>query len=204
MQWKWTQSLSSINSAFLSLATVAKIDDTTFYVLMAEINVQFDNACRHLLVPDNQAPSWYGERVALKNKAAARARALDLASTNTSPETTSDGLKKTRSRAKTTNYMSSAMKEGPKTTNNVFKPTDVAPTSIKAVPEATSDGLKPTRRTVLKKMQRIREAIGDWVLPNDDDGFSSGWTTSTRSHKYGVTYSASEVTGISNSVYMVP
>jgi tetratricopeptide (TPR) repeat protein len=197
MQGKWTQSLSSINSAFLSLATVAKIDGTTFHVLMAEINDQFDNASRHLLVADNQSPSWYEESVGLRN-AAARARALHLASTNTSPETASNGLKKT------TNYMSSAMKGKPKTTNNVFKPTNVAPTSIKAEPEATSDGLKTARRTVLKKMQRIREAIGDWVLPNDDDGFSSGWTTSTRSHKYGVTYSASEVTGVSNSVYMVP
>jgi tetratricopeptide (TPR) repeat protein len=275
MQEKWTQSLSSINSAFLSLATVAKIDGTTFHVLMAEINGQFDNACRHLLVADNQEPSWYGESVALK-KAADRAHALHSTSTNASPEATSDRLKKASSRAisdrpKATDYMSSAMKGGPKTTNNVFKPTDVTPTSIKAGPEATggslfwngmdraeflylnypadrrppgfgspqqtsasfrhaqhlfyeprpvipphesdmstgstvstSNGLKTARRTVLKKMQRIREAIGDWVLPNDDDGFSSGWTTSTRSHKYGVTYSASEVTGISNSAYMVP
>jgi tetratricopeptide (TPR) repeat protein len=198
MQEKWIQSLSSINSAFLSLATVAKIDGTTLHVLlMAEINGQFDNACHHLLVADKPTPSWYEDSVGLRN-AAARAHALHLASTNTSPEATSNGLKKA------TNYMSSAMKGGPKTTNNVFKPTDVVPTSIKAGPEATSDGLKTARRTVLKKMQRIREAIGDWVLPNDDDGFSSGWTTSTRSHRYGVTYSASEVTGISNSVYMVP
>jgi hypothetical protein len=155
MQEKWRQSLSSIKSAFLSLATVAKTDDTTFHVLMTEINGQFDNACRHLLVADNQAPNLYGESVALTKNVAAIVRALHLALTNTSPE-------------------------------------------------ATSDGLKTARRTVLKKMQRIREAIGDWVLPNDGDGVSSGWTTSTRSHKYGVTYSASEVTGISNSVYMVP
>jgi tetratricopeptide (TPR) repeat protein len=268
MREKWTQSLSSINSAFLSLAAVAEIDGTASHALMAEINGQFDNACRHLLVADNQAPSWYGESVALK-KTADRAHALHPTSTNTSPDATSNRLKKASSRAisdrpKTTDCMSSAMKGGPETTNNVFKPTDVTPTSIKAGPEATgmdravffypnytadrrppgfrspqqtpasfrnaqhllyeprpvipphksdmstestvstSNGLKTARRTVLKKMQRIREAIGDWVLPNDDDGFSSGWTTSTRSHKYGVTYSASEVTGISNSVYMVP
>jgi hypothetical protein len=63
------------------------------------------------------------------------------------------------------------------------------------------------------KLKRNRQDIGDWVLPNDDDGFSVDWTTSSgsrsrprssRSYKYGVTYSPGQVTGISDSEFMVP
>ncbi|PMD37095.1 hypothetical protein L207DRAFT_532656 [Hyaloscypha variabilis F] len=148
MQQKWVQSLSSINSAFLILGTAAKIDGTNFHVLMAEINSQFDNVCRHLLVADNRPPSWYGEIVALKNKAM-----LHLASTSTNPEACSDELAfgKTRSGAKTTNYVSSAMEGRPKTTSNVFKPIDVAATSIRADQKPRAMDGKPRREQFSRK-----------------------------------------------------
>jgi hypothetical protein len=65
-------------------------------------------------------------------------------------------------------------------------------------------GYLASRETRPQNLLGMQEDSGDLNPQNDDDGFSTTWTTSTKSYKYGTTYSVSDITGISDSGLMVP
>lgn len=50
----------------------------------------------------------------------------------------------------------------------------------------------------------LQEDFGNLNIYDNDDAASTTWTMSTKSNKYGVTYSVSDITGISDSPFMVP